>query len=58
MKIFFRVHVGGDTCLGTCSHESGMVPLPLGRSPVMEKFKYFCTRKSAFQFILTDHRKK
>jgi len=23
----------------------------------MEKFKYFCTLKSAFQFILTDQRK-
>ena len=20
--------VGGNTCIGTCSHESGMVPLP------------------------------
>ena len=27
---FFKVD--GNTCLGTCSHESGMVPLPLGKS--------------------------
>ena len=42
--------VGGNTCLGTCSHESGMVPLPLGKSKgllLWENLNILCPLKSA-----------
>ena len=42
--------VGCNTCIGTCSHDSGMVPLPLRKSKgllLWDNLSILCTLKSA-----------
>ena len=43
-----KLNHNSNTCLGTCSHESGMVPLPLGKSKgllLWENLKILCPLK-------------
>ena len=45
-----KLNHNSNACLGTCSHESGMIPLPLGKSKdllLWENLNILCPLKSA-----------